>query len=473
MTMKYFKIMSMVLCLMMAGVTLVSCGDDEESSITPPSSGTSYEQISVYVSISHNGTENPFRADNGNEDKIKADLTKLITDEILKIDGVKTNGEYLEYDYKKSEEKRSAIKAAMAKLEPTLQNQKINLSGTISCSVSAHFPDEQIWYKDFTYTTQSDNSFVDNGITYCTINDTEVGVVSNATGIKDPTYSGDIVIPETVKADGKTYTVTAIGPKAFYNSKITSVSLPKTLTTLYDGCFAYTHSLKAITIPAAVKEYKNTSSESDIKLFYSSGIQQVTVEEGVTTLCESMFDGMSELQKVVLPSTVTEIPKHCFARCSALTDFTAKGTITKVDEWAFYKTALKDMSGMKFKGATLATSAFNGCNGFTALEIPEGVTTIAASCFKLCESLTSITFPASVTKIDHRIFTSCAALKDINFKGATPATLVEETADGKAYNAFSDLDFTKGIKIYVPAASADAYRKAAVWSKYSEYIVGK
>ena len=46
-------------------------------------------------------------------------------------------------------------------------------------------------------------------------------------------YSGSVVIPETVSNQGKTYKVTTIGNKAFYEcSGLTSVTIPNSVTSI-------------------------------------------------------------------------------------------------------------------------------------------------------------------------------------------------------------------------------------------------
>ena len=52
------------------------------------------------------------------------------------------------------------------------------------------------------------------------------------TGNGNSSYSGDIIIPETVTCEGKTYTVTVIGENAFKGSNITSISIPSTVRIL-------------------------------------------------------------------------------------------------------------------------------------------------------------------------------------------------------------------------------------------------
>jgi hypothetical protein len=51
-------------------------------------------------------------------------------------------------------------------------------------------------------------------------------------------YSGNIVIPESVKYDGKVYCVTSIGQNAFYEcSDLISITIPNSITTIDQRAF--------------------------------------------------------------------------------------------------------------------------------------------------------------------------------------------------------------------------------------------
>lgn len=57
---------------------------------------------------------------------------------------------------------------------------------------------------------------------------------------------GEVNVPQTVENNGKTYTVTAIGEQAFYNSEITAVTLPTTVTKLGKEAFRFCMSMTSL-----------------------------------------------------------------------------------------------------------------------------------------------------------------------------------------------------------------------------------
>ena len=85
-------------------------------------------------------------------------------------------------------------------------------------------------------------------------------------------YTGDVVIPETVTYGDKTYSVTSIGDRAFYNcSGLTSVTIPNNVTSIgscaFDGC----NGLTSVTIPNSVTSIDGQAFEN------CSGLTSVTI----------------------------------------------------------------------------------------------------------------------------------------------------------------------------------------------------
>ena len=98
-----------------------------------------------------------------------------------------------------------------------------------------------------------------DGIYYNILNDSEVEVTAENVYDEEEysydsgTYSGDIMIPETVDFDGVNYCVTAIGNRAFRASEdLTSVDIPSTVTTIGDEAFMGCINLEYVNIPPGV-----------------------------------------------------------------------------------------------------------------------------------------------------------------------------------------------------------------------------
>ena len=74
-----------------------------------------------------------------------------------------------------------------------------------------------------------------DGIYYNKTSSNTVEVTYNVIG---NTYSETVVIPSTVTYNGRNYTVTAIGERAFYNSG-SDVTIPETVTLIKTGAFKH------------------------------------------------------------------------------------------------------------------------------------------------------------------------------------------------------------------------------------------
>ena len=66
-------------------------------------------------------------------------------------------------------------------------------------------------------------------------------------------FSGDLVIPSTIKNNSKTYSVTSIGEKAFYDCYgLTSIIIPYGVTSIGSSAFSDCSNLISVTIPDSV-----------------------------------------------------------------------------------------------------------------------------------------------------------------------------------------------------------------------------
>ena len=144
------------------------------------------------------------------------------------------------------------------------------------------------------------------------------------------TYQGDLTLPETVSANGKTYTLTGIGEEALMGCRsLTSVTLPNTIQWLGEGAFAVCRGLTSITIPEGV-------TEIPIGCFgYCSVLTTANLPASVTTIAKMAFDGCSGMTSITLPANLKRIGEMAFFDCSKLTAITIPASVTSIGNRAF------------------------------------------------------------------------------------------------------------------------------------------
>ena len=158
------------------------------------------------------------------------------------------------------------------------------------------------------------DQFTNGSMTYKVLNENnEVAM------IKSSSMSGENV-PASVEDNGVTYKVTAIGDgtnsafnntggavviaegittikvKAFENSRVNTISLPNSLTTLEERAFQYTNSLTVLVIPDGVKEILGWC-------FMGSAVTEITFGSGITSIGTSATLNCSKLTAIKFKAT--------------------------------------------------------------------------------------------------------------------------------------------------------------------------
>ena len=210
----------------------------------------------------------------------------------------------------------------------------------------------------------------------------------------------------------------------------------------------------------------------DYAFWGCSGLTNLTLPSGVTSIGNSAFSGCSGLTSLTLPSSVTWIGSYAFSGCSGLTSLTIPSGITSIGDDAFYGcsglTSLPLPSGV----TSISSYAFYGCSGLTSLTIPSGVTSISDCAFSGCSGLTSLTIPSSVTSIGESAFEGCSGLTSLTipssvtsigraaFAGCSGLTSIYaylEKIPVLGSNVFYGCD-AKNCTVYVPTGTVDDYK---------------
>lgn len=247
-------------------------------------------------------------------------------------------------------------------------------------------------------------------------------------------YEGEVTIPSTVSHAGKIYTVVAVGNNAFKNSTdLTGVTLPSTVTEIKDDAFYGCANLSEISIPTEV-------TLIGAQAFYNcQQLNEIVLPSGLLVLNNSVFEGCLSLSSITIPNTVTKIGDMAFYGCSSLDEINMSENIQSIGSEAFvgtawdnklsdgdlmylgsvllgYKGSIKPTGGLQIKSGTkiIASSAFENCDGITALRLPSSLRTIGDAAFMGCSGLSSLQITEGITTIKDNAFRNCTGITNIS-----------------------------------------------------------
>ena len=309
---------------------------------------------------------------------------------------------------------------------------------------SGEFTVDDIWYY---YTNEDDD---------------EVGVMYSKSG----EYSGDVVIPSTVTYNGKQYTVTSIGSKAFSGcTRLKKVTIPNSVTNIGDNAFSECRGLKAVTIGnsvTAIGGWAFSYCTGLTTVVWNARSSQIPLSEFGNPMppfsnCDRLTDfvfgeevehipaylcyNLTSLKNLVIGNSVTTIGNSAFSDCTGLTtvtwnarnvqDFQSTGgrpfsncknltefvfgeEVEHIPDYLCYKlTTLKNLV-IGNSVTSIGEWAFHRCTSLTEVTIPNSVTTIGGLAFYSCTGLQKVTIGNSVKSIGDKAFYFCNGLTEVS-----------------------------------------------------------
>lgn len=186
------------------------------------------------------------------------------------------------------------------------------------------------------------------------------------------------------------FPVKNIYDSSFYNSAITSIVIPNSVTSIGKAAFSNCWSLMS-----------------------------VVISDGVANIGGGAFSGCSALIKLVIPDSITNIGPYAFDYCYELEFNTYEncnylGTIDN-PYFALINASNKNMSSYIIHSDTviIAGGGFSGCSRLSSITIPDKVTSIGNGAFQECSSLVDVEIGKSVISIGEHSFFACNSLKNI------------------------------------------------------------
>lgn len=289
--------------------------------------------------------------------------------------------------------------------------------------------------------TASAHDFEVDGIYYNILSETEktVQVTYQGDNWMSAAYKGSVTIPSIVTYNDKTFSVIGIGYKAFSNcNSLTHVEIPNGISSIAPEAFHNTK-ISSISIPKSVIDIQKGALGGIISL------NSITVAED-----NPVYDSRENCNAVIvkstnallagcpstrIPKSVTKIENEAFVRCYNLYSITIPEGVSSIGDYAF-----------------------SACYKLSSITIPNGVTKIAKGTFYNCYSLTKIEIPNSVTSIEKEALYGCSELAFLVCHNPVPPSCESQVFTGVP---------TSTCKLQVPVEAIQNYSSTAPWSSFT------
>lgn len=235
------------------------------------------------------------------------------------------------------------------------------------------------------------------------------------------TYGGErynseaVFIPETVTYEDIKYTVTAIGNKAFEESRIKSISLPNSITEIQRYAF-YNSTVSEMDYPTGLK-YVRASA------FEYANIVNGKLPDGLSVIEERAFNA-TKIKSLYLPNTLKEIGSSAFRGCPNITEVTIPGSVKVVRQSSFascgnlkkviIEEGVEELEGYAFESGI---SAIGVIGALEEIVFPSTLTKIGKYCFKY-NRIKNVVIPNTVKDIGEGCFSNSLEMESITFSSS-------------------------------------------------------
>lgn len=327
------------------------------------------------------------------------------------------------------------------------------------------------------------NTFIVGDLTYEITSENTVEVHDCATSVTS------VTIPESIidTNDETTYSVTAIGEKAFWSCyNLSSIEIPNSVTSIGADAFVSCTTMTNIIIPDSVTSIGNNAFRNCNKL------SSITLSNTLTSIGSSTFRTCSSLSSIIIPNSVTSISSQAFLDCLSLTSvvlpenatiainaFDNAGKRDTINGVVYAGNDTLNVSNYKFTNtgfitfylanqsyqATEASVEYCDKSKIGAFIIPESIThngvslpttVIKDDAFANCMELTSITIGKEIKNIEDEAFYNCSNLDSITCLATTAPKLGSQVFNNTSNNR----------KLITPFSSNYNFWKSYItWSK--------
>ncbi len=198
-----------------------------------------------------------------------------------------------------------------------------------------------------------------------------------------------------------------------------------------------------------------------------SSLSEVTINENVATLSDSLFVDCTSLSNITIANRETELSlgsngsKPLFADCPLKTVYIGGNisypTSSSYGYSPFYRNTTLETVTITNKETEISENEFYGCSSLKNITMGDGVESIGNWAFSGCSSLEYFSFGSGMKTIGKEAFSDCTAMTKLISKAAVPPTCDTQALD----------DINKwNCELHVPEASINTYKSADQWKEF-------
>lgn len=231
---------------------------------------------------------------------------------------------------------------------------------------------------------------------------------------------------------------------SYYNLEKLEESNNYYITGIKEGYEEYFSTLNKIVVPYQIKICDQETGKVREQIVRGIGegvfkeltnLQEIILPSSLFAIGASVFEGCSSLTKVIfsyglseignrafyncenlnfieLLDSITTIGNSCFENCKKLNNIVISNSIVTIPMRCFYGNVfLKNIKLKQIK--EIGTEAFSGCSNLSIIEFSMGLNSIGVNAFQNCTSILELKLPNSVTNIAKGAFNGCDNIVEI------------------------------------------------------------
>lgn len=201
-----------------------------------------------------------------------------------------------------------------------------------------------------------------------------------------------------------------------YLSEIETIIVEGEITSLNEDIFEGCTNVSKLVLPFAGFNANSENQECTLSSFFGETPEKLAAIQitGGTVVPDSFCYDINSLTEVILNDSIYIIGNYAFYGTS-LTSLTLPSGLTSIGNYAFYY--CRCLTDIIFSGNNLKSigeSSFCCCSALTDIVLPDGIETIGKEAFNSCSSLESVYIPATATSIGENMLFGCNGIKHLS-----------------------------------------------------------